>query len=717
MSFIFTFIFCITFLFSEKLTFEQAVIKSPFKLASLGNITLIPNEDAYLIRGEGGNWDQWYKVSIPNMDTTLFLDRNCFNYKGNDLIVEELILSKDRKIALLKTDIKRLWRYSNIGTYFIFEIESKILMPLTKNNIELRNVKFSPDSKFLAYVRNDNNLYTYDIKRGKEKKLTRTGSKTILNGHFGWLYEEELTGYDGYRWSPDSKSIAYWEEDESMVPEFYLLDKMNKYPIIKKIRYPKVGENNPSLKIGIVRVSGAGRKWLQKGTVDNNDYLPWMEWINKDKVAFIKMNRKQNKMDMYVADRETAKSSHILSEVDENGWIDNHGHIYFLKNGMIIRLSEKSGFKHIWLTKHSGSRSWPITQGKWEVKSILHIDEINEIVYFMSNKSSTFENKLYSINFDGNNLKCLTKEPGNHNVKILGSKKYFFDTYSSFDQPKIITLRTIKDGEKVSVVSETDKEQFKYYSWVKPNIIKFSTLDKSDTLAGVLMLPSSSNKNKKYPVIVYGYGMPGTQLVWNQWSNTWNQFLVQNGYAVFYMDSRGMGGRGEKFKNLSYGDMSKYLSEDHLAGLNYLIKNYNIDSERVGAWGWSGGGYFTCLMLTRNGEFFKAGVAVAPVTDYKLYDTAYTERSMGLLKDNQSGYDSTNTINWISNMKGSLLLIHGEDDDNVHAQNTSQFVDKAMKYGKDIDWIQYPGRNHGIYGNGSREHLYKKMIEFFKMKL
>jgi dipeptidyl-peptidase 4 len=717
MSILFILLFCIEFLFSDKLTIEQAVLNSPFKIASLGNITMIPNQDAYVIRGEGENWNQWFKVSIPDMDTTLFLNENCFNYKGSDLFVEKLILSEDGEIILVKTDVERLWRYSNIGTYFIYNIKSKLLIPLTKNNSKLRNVKFSPNGNFIAYIRNDNNLYVYNIRKSREKKLTITGSKTISNGHFGWLYEEELTGYDGYRWSPDSKSIAYWEEDESMVPEFYLLNKMNKYPLIKKIRYPKVGENNPSLRIGVVRVSGAGRKWLQNGKVTNNDYLPWMKWVNKDKVAFIKMNRKQNKMDMYISDRETGKAFHTLSEVDSSGWIDNHGHIYFLKNGMIIHLSEKSGFKHIWLTKHSGSNSWPITKGNWEVKSILYIDEVNESVYFMANKRSIYEDKLFSINFDGSDLKCLTRETGNHKIKILGSKKYFFDTYSSFNEPKIIILKKLKNGEKISTIHKTKKEQYLKYDWVKPEIVEFPTLDKKNTLTGVLILPSNFDQNKKYPVIVYGYGMPGTQSVWNQWGSTWNQFLVQSGYVVFYMDSRGMGGRGEKFKNYSYGDMSKYLSEDHLAGLGYLIKNWSIDPKRVGAWGWSGGGYFTCLMLTRNGEHFKAGVAVAPVTDYKLYDTAYTERSMGLLKENQSGYDSTNTLNWINKMKGSLLLIHGENDDNVHAQNTSQFVDKAMKYGKDIDWIQYPGRNHGIYGNGSREHLYKKMIDFFKLKL
>ena len=247
--------------------------------------------------------------------------------------------------------------------------------------------------------------------------------------------------------------------------------------------------------------------------------------------------------------------------------------------------------------------------------------------------------------------------------------------------------------------------------------MKFRSLDNKYELNGLLTLPPKYNPQKKYPLIIYGYGMPGTQIVWNKWGNTWNQFLAQQGYVIFSMDTRGMGGRGENFKNYSYGDMSKYLAQDHIAGIKYLEKEWNIDSERIGAWGWSGGGYFTCLMLTRNGKYFKTGVAVAPCTDFELYDSAYTERFMGLKADNKAGYDSTNTIKWLNNMKGSLLLIHGDLDDNVHYEHTLHFVDKALELNKEVDWLIYPKRDHGISGNGSRKHLYKKMLDYFNLKL
>jgi len=704
------------FLVGEKLRLDQVYGKSPFSSASLGWTILVPNEDAYIFRGKGDNWKMWYKVHFPKMDTTLFLDSTAFNYKGDDLYVENLSFSKSGDKLLIKTHSKKIWRHSSIASYFYYNLEKQIIAPVSEDYKNLRNVKFSPDGKLIAYVREDNNLYVFDINRNRERRLTTSGSETVTNGHFGWLYEEELTGYDGYRWSPDSKSIAFWEEDESMVREFPMMDELNQYPTIKKIRYPKAGEINPTLRIGIVRVKGAGRKWVEYAKVDD-DYLPWMEWVNENKIAFLLMGRKQKHWDMFVADRQTGKSTKVLSESDESGWLENHGQIRFLKNGRIIWISELSGYKHIWMAKHSGSKSWPITQGKWEVSSIKHIDENLEKIYFTSNKESVHESHFYSINFDGTDLTLLTPESGSHYVQITGGKSYFVDSYSSLEHPRKIALKDIESGQIIKELGETDLIQYQNYHWSTPKIVQFPTSDGTEMLDGIVTLPVNYNPKKKYPVIVYGYGMPGTQIVRNRWSGNWNQFLAQEGYIVFSMDARGMSGRGESFKNYSYGDMSRYLAKDHLAGIQYLIDEGYANPNRIGAWGWSGGGYFTCLMLTRNGKYFKAGVAVAPCTDYRLYDTAYTERSMNTPQDNPAGYDSTNVMSWMSRMEGSILLMHGTADDNVHSQHTTQFVQEALKQGKNVEWYQYPNRNHGIYGQGAREHLYKKMFEYFEENL
>ena len=698
------------------LTYEEAVLESPFKTASIGWVVNVPNEDAIIIRGKDNNWKQWYKVDLIKNDTTLFLDSTVFNLNGDDLYISQLMFSSDAKKLLARTDSRPIWRYSHISTYFVYDIVLKKLFPLSKNNKELRNVKFSPIGDQIAYVRKDNNLYVFDLKRMRERQLTTSGSETISNGHFGWLYEEELTGFDGYRWSPDGKSISYWEEDDSMVKEFSIINELGQYPTIKKIRYPKAGEQNPKLRIGIVRVSGAGRKWLDSARVDD-DYLSWMEWINNDKVAFLKLKRDQKSWDLFVSDRSTGRSIKVLSEFDKSGWLENHGQIKFLKDGKIVWISENSGYKHLWMSKHSGSKVWPITEGKWEVSQIVRIDEKDNLIYFIANRESVFEEKLYSIRLDGTDLKLLSPESGHHSIRLTGSNNYFIDTYSSVDSPRKIVLKKLDNSETIRFLAKTDMKQYTDYEWSIPKIVHFKSIDGTVTLDGVITLPPEHTFDKKYPVIIHGYGMPGTQKIWNRWGSTWDQYLAQQGYIVFSMDTRGMSGRGEVFKNLSYGDMSRYLAIDQVAGINYLIEQGYADKDRIGAWGSSGGGYFTCLMLTRNAKYFKAGVAVAPCTDFRLYDTAYTERSMGKPETNKAGYDSTSAMSWINRMRGSLLLMHGSADDNVHSQHTVKFVQSALRAGKNIEWYLYPDRNHGIYGGGAREHLYKKMIEFFKENL
>ena len=698
------------------LTSDDVIVKSPFQIASINKVISYNNDQAFLTKGNGKNKSSWFKVFLPSMDSIMVLDSSELNFNNNYINIDDIILSQTDDKLLLITEKQKIWRHSFFASYYIYDILKKTISPLTDKNSYLRNVKFSPNGKYVAYVRQDNDLYIYDIKKQKEKRITSSGSEIILNGHFGWLYEEELSGYDGYRWSPDSRSIAFFEENQSMVPEYLMIDQLSFYPDVKKLRYPKVGEPNPKIRIGILDIKSSGRKWIDLG-IEGDFYFPWVKWINSERLAFLKMERNQKSWSLRVARKINGKSKEILRETDDKGWVDNHGQIYFLRDGKIVWLSEQSGYKHIYLSKHSGSKTWEITKGDWEVLSIEHIDEDNKLIYFIANKKSVFDSGLYSINFDGTGLNLITREDGTHNIQFLANGKYFIDTFSSTTIPKKILLKSTPNGEIVKTISVTDISQFLEYEWVFPEIVHFPSRDGNVELYGKIIFPAEFDSSKRYPVIVHGYGMPGTQIVRNQWGRVWHQYLAQNGYIVFSMDARGMGGRGEKFKNHSYGDMSKYLAKDHLAGIDFLVNQGYADPNRIGAWGWSGGGYFTCLMLTRNGTYFKAGVAIAPCTDFRLYDTAYTERSMGLLCDNPGGYDSTNVINWISRMDGSILLMHGTNDDNVHAQHTIQFVQAALDAGKDIQWFQYPGRDHGIYGGGARQHIYKKMFDYFRKNL
>tara|TARA_Y100001001_G_scaffold100446_1_gene98155 strand:- start:44 stop:2227 length:2184 start_codon:yes stop_codon:yes gene_type:complete len=706
-----------TYLFGEgkRLSFDQVQGKSPFKYARLGMMVWFPNENAFLTWGKDTFKGDIVKVTFPERDTIEFIDSTAFYFQGQKLKVSSFRFDKSGNKLLLLSDRKRIWRHSYYGTYHVLDIESKKMQKVSEKNAELRNVKFSPDGHKVAYVRKDQNLYSYDLVKHREKQLTSNGSDVISNGHFGWVYEEEFGSFDAYRWSPDSRYIAYWEEDQSQVPIFTMFDEMELYPTMEKIRYPKAGQPNPSMKIFVVDVKRGRQKSMNIGDVKDT-YYPWMEWTAEKKLTVMRMNRLQKHWEFLTVATKSGKSVSGLSESDEAGWVGLHRNYKFLKNGNIVWMSERSGWHHLYIHTAAGELVQQITDGAWEVKRIIHLDEENKIVYFTANKASVFETRFYSVNFDGTNFKLLTKEKGSHSIKVLPTGNAFIDSYSSIQTPTKHILKNM-DGNVLMVLDETDKSQFEVYDWSYPEIIHFNTADGSTTLDGILTYPPDYIKGKRYPVIVHGYGMPGTQIVNNRWSGLWNQYLVQQGFIIFSMDARGMSGRGEAFKNLSYGDMAQYLAKDTAAGVRYLVEQGIADPNRIGAWGWSGGGYFTGLMLTKNAHLFDVGVSVAPVMDFRLYDSIYTERSMGLPQDNGAGYDSTSVLSYVDRFNGKLLVIHGTGDDNVHSQNTTWLVEEFVKHDKQLDIFYYPNRPHGMSGGNARKNLYKKMITYFKDNL
>jgi len=681
----------------------------------MGNYKWDVGSEKIILRGRGVNRKSFYLVDLALGDTTIYLDSSVFNHDGAYVPVLKWNLSKDGSMMLIQSERDRIWRHSNTGTYYILDIAQRSLAKVSDKNDLLRNVKISPDNRWLSYIREDNNLYAYNIKRKREKKLTRTGSETILNGHYGWVYEEELSGFDGYRWSPDSKYIAYVEEDQSEVGRFTMIDELQLYPDVQQVFYPKAGSTNPKIRIAVINVQGGGKKFVKIDS-EADVYYPWFEWYDNEVLWIMRLERLQKKWQMIYADVVSSKTMKGITETDKNGWVELHESSKILKNGLFIHISERDGYQHIYLERPNGRFTVPVTSGQWEVKEIVHVDERRELIYFTSNKRSVLENHLYRVRFDGTGMKILTPESGFHRVSMHPGGKNFIDSYSSIDQPPVIKYRN-SDGSLVRVLGETDLSNFDLNEISKPSIVRFVADDKQTVLNGIVTLPQDYKKGKKYPLLVYGYGMPGTQIVYNRWQAGFQQFLAKEGYVVFSMDSRGMSGRGRDFKNLSYGDMANYLAKDQATGVRWLIDQGYVNKDKIGAWGWSGGGYFTCLMLTKNSDLFSVGVGVAPVTDFRLYDTAYTERYMGLPQDNQSGYDSTSTMTYVDRLKGKLLLMHGTNDDNVHSQNTTKFVEACIRADKPIDVMYYPTRNHGIYGHNATKHVYKKLFEYFRLHL
>ena len=709
------FAICSNLFGGKRLTLEDVTGESPFEIASLGKIVWISGEDAYTFLKQSNDVRSLYRVDLMTDDTTLFLDGEQLKFNGSSVVVTNYSFSQDGHKILIQTDREKIWRRTNWGTYWIYNRETDEMVPVSKNNQRLRNVKFSPDGKMVAYVREDNNLYTFEIGRKRERQLTRTGTDVVLNGHFGWVYEEEFSIYDAYRWSPDSKTIAYWEENQSRVPVFTMINELELYPVTTEIRYPKAGQTNPTMRIGVVKATGGATRWMDIG--DNRDmYYPRIYWHSSEQLLVMRMRRLQNRWDLLICNPKSGKKKQGLMEMDENGWVSVHDNYRFLEKDEIVWISERSGYQHLYRHTLKGEELAQLSDGQWEATRIVHLDEERGVVYFMANKASVAESHLYSVSFDGTGLKQLTTEKGNHSVQFSPLGEYFVDSYSSVSQPSKIVLKK-RDGTTVRIIKETEKNQFDDYDWSIPQFVTFKTHDGAATLDGIVILPVGYKKGKKYPMMVYGYGMPGTQIVRDRWGGLWNQFLAQEGFIVFSMDARGMSGRGEVFKNLSYGDMSRYLAKDHVAGIDYMVREWGADPDRVGAWGWSGGGYFTGLMLTKNGSHFKAGVSVAPVMDFRLYDTIYTERSMGLPQDNEAGYDSTSVFSYVDNLQGHLLVIHATGDDNVHSQNTTQLVEKFVNAKQPLEVFYYPNRDHGIRGGNSRIHLYTKMFNHLREHL
>ena len=709
------FAICSNLFGGKRLTLEDVTGESPFEIASLGKIVWISGEDAYTFLKQSNDVRSLYRVDLMTDDTTLFLDGERLKFNGSSVVVTNYSFSQDGHKILIQTDREKIWRRTNWGTYWIYNRETAEMVPVSKNNQRLRNVKFSPDGKMVAYVREDNNLYTFEIGRKRERQLTRTGTDVVLNGHFGWVYEEEFSIYDAYRWSPDSKTIAYWEENQSRVPVFTMINELELYPVTTEIRYPKAGQTNPTMRIGVVKATGGATRWMDIG--DNRDmYYPRIYWHSSEQLLVMRMRRLQNRWDLLICNPKSGKKKQGLMEMDENGWVSVHDNYRFLEKDEIVWISERSGYQHLYRHTLKGEELAQLSDGQWEATRIVHLDEERGVVYFMANKASVAESHLYSVSFDGTGLKQLTTEKGNHSVQFSPLGEYFVDSYSSVSQPSKIVLKK-RDGTTVRIIKETEKNQFDDYDWSIPQFVTFKTHDGAATLDGIVTLPVGYKKGKKYPMMVYGYGMPGTQIVRDRWGGLWNQFLAQEGFIVFSMDARGMSGRGEVFKNLSYGDMSRYLAKDHVAGIDYMVREWGADPDRVGAWGWSGGGYFTGLMLTKNGSHFKAGVSVAPVMDFRLYDTIYTERSMGLPQDNEAGYDSTSVFSYVDNLQGHLLVIHATGDDNVHSQNTTQLVEKFVNAQQPLEVFYYPNRDHGIRGGNSRIHLYTKMFNHLREHL
>ena len=718
----------------DKISLEN-VLDGTFRTESIGRYDWKNSSDSYYFSERSDEGLKFYEYNLASNDTL-----KAFTVKKDIISNFSYSFSPDQTKLLLKKNSVKLWRHSSYGSYYVYDILSESLTPVTTDPDSLRNVKFSPDSNKLAFVRNDNNLYLFDLNNELEEQLTFDGSEDILNGHFGWVYEEEFGTYDSYKWSPNSDYIAFIREDQTYVKEYALVDYEAQYPVVKYIRYPKTGEDNPIVSISILDLNN--KEYRSVNLPDTAYYIPDITWqTNSSNLYFATLNRKQNDWNLYKYDFDTNGADLILNDSNDS-WIDRDPFIIpgeigtwttkggfsfaIMEDGEIIWLSEQDGFSHIYRNRPDGRPINQVTRGDWEVNNISAIDYKNEMIYFSAKKETETENHVYSIKFNGSRLKRLTKEKGSHSSSFSPTLNYFINSYSSFTVPPKTLIRE-DNGKIVRILKETDKSKFDAYNLTYPQLINIFT-DDGTRLNALITYPHNFDPMKQYPVILYNYGGPGSQLVINRWgagSHTLHQYFASRDFIIFSFDNRGTGGRGKAFKDLAYGDYGKYLVKDHIEAAKYLQGLTYVDGDNIGIWGWSGGGYLTNMCMTLASDYFKAGISIAPNVEPLLYDTIWTERYMGLVEENPEGYKNASVLTHVDKAKGHLLQIHGNADDNVHHQHSIKLAKAYAEHGKDMEMFIYSNANHGMSNNNflsedhpadgwkNRYHLYKKMADFF----
>ena len=630
-----------------------------------------------------------------------------------------LAFSKDESKILFATGDEIIYRHSSRSNYYIYDLKSEKLTLLSAKGKQ-RLATFSPDGSRVAFVR-DNNIYIFELASGMEKQVTTDGKiNEVINGATDWVYEEEFGFSQAFFWSPDSKTIAYYRFDESKVREYQLTNYGDLYPEQFKYKYPKPGEDNSRIGLFIWNVDSGKTLPVDIGTL-TDIYIPRAKWTSDPGIlAFYRMNRHQNKLELLLADARTGASNSIYTE-ENKYYIEIKDHWHFLRNnGGFILTSERDGYRHIYLYSMKGELIRQLTSGNWDVTDVSGVDEKNGKIYFTSAETSPLDRNLYMVGIDGKEKVRLTPDDGTNAPQFSKTFSWFVNRWSDINTPPRITVNR-SDGTTARLIQDNEKLKgtINQYGFAKAEFFTFSAVD-GIGLNGWMLKPADFDPLKKYPVFFTIYGGPDSQTVLNSWGSVpaWNQLLAQAGIIVVSVDNRGTGARGEEFRKCTYLQLGKFETLDQIEAAKYLGTLPYVDPGRIGMWGWSYGGFMTLSCMSVGAEYFKMGVAVAPVTNWKYYDNIYTERFMRTPKENPDGYESNSPINHTAELKGKLLLIHGMADDNVHAQNSYDYITALVAADKQFEMQLYPNSNHGIYtGKNTSFHLYTRMTEFILRNL
>lgn len=606
--------------------------------------------------------------------------------------------------------------YATGGDLFLIHVDTGKWDQLTKTPAAEFDPKFSPDGKIVAFRRGWD-LYTLDVANGKETRLTRDGTDTLRNGSLDWVYPEEIGLTTAFWWSPDSKSIAYLQFDTSREPLVPHADLLRPRAVFEPQRYPQAGENNATIHLGVASVLTGITRWLEIGDTRDSFLIARAGWMPDSKSVYVlRTNRVQNRVELISIAIESASSATIFRESDPY-WINLQGDLQFLNGGKrFLWTSERDGFRHIYLHSADGKEAKQLTKGAWEVTGIAAVDEAGERVFYTSSEPSPVERHLYSISLNGNGKRRLTLPPGTHSISMGPSGAYYLDTYSTLVSPPRITLHS-SEGTELGVYREADRKQMDEFNILPTEIVKFNGPDGTPFYAR-LVKPIGFQSGKKYPVIVGIYGGPGVgSPVHDSWAPiNMDQVYAHGGYVVWQMENRGNSGHGHAFETAIYRNLGVTELADQLAGIKYLTSLGFVDPQRIGIHGWSYGGFMTLNALLNAPGTFRCGIAGAPVTSWLNYDTIYTERYMGLPKDNPDGYKNTALPQRAKNLQAKLMIAHNFEDDNVLFQNTLQMMDALQQAGKKFEFMLYPQKSHGVTGAAARQ-MNASMLDFFDRNL
>jgi len=642
------------------------------------------------------------------------------------LEVEGYSWSPDQKKLLVFTNTRRVWRTNTRGDYWVLDREAGELRQLGAfaPQATLMFAKFSPDGTRVAYVQ-ANDVYVEDLSAGAVTRLTHDGSRTTINGTFDWVYEEEFSLQDGFRWSPDGTRIAYWQLDATGVRDFLLINNTDSlYSFTIPVQYPKAGTTNSAARIGVVPAEGGETVWMALEGDPRNHYPARMDWAaSNEEIVIQYLNRLQNRLAFILGDADTGAIDTVLVETDD-AWLDVMKDPVFLQGGSAFTwISERDGWRRVYRVSRDGAEVTPLTPPETDVQRVVQVDEAAGWLYYMASPDDPKATYLYRTSLAGAPNQAARLSPrtatGTHDYQMAPGGEWAIHTHSTFDDPPVIDLVILPRHRTIRTLVTNDRLRSRVAS-VRSTGVEFFSVDAGEgvMLDGWMMKPADFDPSRRYPVLVYIYGEPASQTVRNAWmghTTLWHHLLTQQGYVVVNMDPRGTPApRGRAWRKIVYGEIGTHASRDVAMGLRGLLdRNDFLDPDRIAIWGWSGGGSQTLNCLFRYPDLFGTGMAVAPVPDQRYYDTVYQERYMGLPQDNAEGYAKGSPITYAHRLEGNLLLVHGTGDDNVHYQGTEALMNRLIQAGKPFDMMAYPNRSHGIYeGAGTTLHVYSLLTRY-----